>query len=272
MMSVRELQELKKKNGYTNEMIAEMTGVPLSTVQKIFSGITKHPRYDTLLQLTKGMSGHKYDMSTYVVREEAAEYSAGYDAQFRADTDSRWPRQGHYTVQDVRALPDEIRVELIDGVIYDMTAPRLIHQSILLEIAVAFRNCISDANSDCRVTIAPRDVRLFSDDRHMYQPDIFIACDKSKDLEEYCDGAPELVIEILSPSTRRKDYLVKTHYYDLAGVKEYWIVDPEKKRIHVFFFEEDYLPKVYGFDDIVPVRISGGKCSIDFKSISDGIF
>ena len=139
MMSVRELKELKKKNGYTNEMIAEMTGVPLSTVQKIFSGVTKHPRYDTLLELTKGMSEYNYDLATYIVREEATEYSTEYEDQFQEDTNSRWPRQGHYTVQDIRALPDEIRVELIDGVIYDMTAPRLIHQDILLELAFAFR-------------------------------------------------------------------------------------------------------------------------------------
>ena len=83
MMSVRELRELKKKYGYTNEMIAEKTGVPLSTVQKIFSGVTKHPRYDTLLELTKGLSEYNYDLATYIVREEAAEYSTEYENQFQ---------------------------------------------------------------------------------------------------------------------------------------------------------------------------------------------
>lgn len=271
MMSVRELKELKKKYGYTNEIIAEKTGVPLSTVQKIFSGATKHPRYDTLLELTKGLSDHKYDMATYIVREEAAEYSVEYENQFKEDSDSRWPRQGHYTVQDIRALPDEIRVELIDGVIYDMTAPRLKHQRILLKLAIAFESCISDTESSCSVTIAPRDVRLFSDDRHMYQPDILITCDKSRDLEDYYDGAPELVVEILSPSTRRKDLLVKTLYYDKAGVKEYWIVDPDKKKVIVYFFEEDKMPESYGFDDRIPVHISNGKCAIDFSEIASQI-
>ena len=112
MMSIRQLKERKKELGYTNEMVAEMSGVPLSTVQKIFCGATRHPRYDTLLALTKALSEYNYDLATYVVQEEAAEYSVEYERQFQEDTNSRWPRQGHYTVQDIRALPDEIRVEL----------------------------------------------------------------------------------------------------------------------------------------------------------------
>lgn len=272
MMSVRELRELKRRFGYTNEKIAELTGVPLSTVQKIFSGATKHPRYDTLLELTKGLSDHKYDLATYIVREEAAEYSAEYDRQFQDDSNSRWPRQGHYTVQDIRALPDEIRVELIDGVIYDMTAPRPIHQDTLFELALELRKCIETSKSPCRVRVAPFDVRLLQDDRNMFQPDIFITCDESKNNGEYYDGAPEMTVEILSPSSRRKDYLVKSFSYQKAGVREYWIVDPVKRQIMVYFFEEDVLPVTYSFDDKIPVNISGGKCSVDFSEISRRLF
>jgi len=268
MMSVRELRELKNKLGYTNEMIAEKTGVPLSTVQKIFSGITKHPRYDTLLELTKGLSDHKYDMATYVVREEAAEYSVEYENQFKADSDSRWPRQGHYTVQDIRALPDEIRVELIDGVIYDMAGPRMIHQDTLLELAFALKNCIDECSSSCKVRVAPLDVRLFQDDKNMFQPDILITCDESKETEDYYDGAPEMTVEILSPSTRRKDFLIKARSYESAGVREYWVVDNDKRTVWVYFFEKDSLPEQYSFEDDIPVRISEGKCSIDFKKIA----
>ena len=105
----------------------------------------------------------------------------------------------------------------------------------------------------------------------MEQPDILITCDKSKDLEDYYDGAPELTVEILSPSTRRKDFIVKTRYYEMAGVREYWIVDPAKENVLVFFFEEDKLPVTYSFDDEIPVRISGGKCVIDFKKIADSL-
>lgn len=268
MMTVSKLKERKKELGYTNEMIAEKSGIPLSTVQKIFSGATKHPRYDTLLELTKALSQYSYVGEAYIVQEEAAEYSVEYEDRFQADSNERWPRQGHYTLKDYYALPDEIRVELIDGVIYDMTAPRLIHQKLLLQLAMAFFRCIQDSESDCSVTIAPRDVKLFDDDRNMYQPDILITCDKSKDLEDYYDGAPELTVEILSPSTRRKDFLVKTCNYERAGVREYWIVDPIRRQVLVFFFEEDKLPVTYDFDDKIPVRISEGKCVIDFAEVS----
>lgn len=271
MYSVSELIEIKKKKGYTNEEIAEMTGVPLSTVQKIFCGQTRHPRADTLLELSKGLSEYNYDLATYAVREEAAEYSVEYEDRFEAITNERWPRQGHYTLKDYYALPDQVRVELIDGVIYDMTAPRLIHQRILLRLAIAFQECIYASGSDCEVTVAPRDVRLFDDDRNMFEPDIIITCDESKNLDDYYDGAPELTVEILSPSTRRKDFLVKTLSYQKAGVREYWIVDPKDRVVRVFFFEEDDFPVTYSFDDKIPVRISDGKCVIDFKEIADKI-
>ena len=269
MYSVSELKEIKKEKGYTNEMIAEMTGVPLSTVQKVFSGQTKHPRADTLLELSKGLSEYNYDMATYAVREEAAEYSVEYEKHFQAITNERWPRQGHYTLKDYYALPDQIRVELIDGVIYDMTAPRLIHQDILLQLAFAFKDCINRNNSDCKVRVAPIDVRLFSDDRNMFEPDIIITCDESKNNGDYYDGAPEMTIEILSPSTRRKDFLIKTRSYEQAGVREYWIVDTDKRLVWVYYFEEDVMPVIYSFDDEIPVRISDGKCTIDFRKIEE---
>ena len=271
MYSVSELKELKKKKGYTNEMIAEMTGVPLSTVQKVFSGQTKHPRADTLLELSKGLSDRGYDMATYAVREEAAEYSVEYANYFEAVTNERWPRQGRYTIQDIRRLPDEIRVELIDGVIYDMTAPKPIHQDLLFELAKALDRCVEESGAPCKVRVAPFDVRILQDEKNMFEPDIFITCDESKLTDEYYDGAPELAVEILSPSTRRKDFIVKTRVYQTAGVREYWMVDPKDRKIWVFFFEEDDLPKTYSFDDKVPVRISGGKCVIDFKRIADRV-
>lgn len=271
MMSIRQLKERKKELGYTNEMIAEKSGVPLSTVQKVFCGATKHPRYDTLLALTKALSEYNYDMATYVVQEEAAEYSVEYEKQFKADSDSRWPRQGHYTIKDLQELPDEIRVELIDGVIYDMTAPRPIHQDLLFLLAKAFDRCIENSGANCKVRLAPFDVRLLPDDKNMFQPDIFITCDESKNNGEFYDGTPELTVEILSPSTRRKDFLVKTRSYESAGVREYWIVDTEKQVVWVYFFEDDFMPEQYSFVDEIPVRISGGKCVIDFKKIAEAL-
>ena len=83
MMSIRQLKERKKELGYTNEMVAEKSGVPLSTVQKIFCGATRHPRYDTLLALTKALSEYNYDLATYVVQEEARNIRSNMKGRFR---------------------------------------------------------------------------------------------------------------------------------------------------------------------------------------------
>ena len=117
-MTIAEMKERKIQLGYTNEMIAELSGVPLSTVQKIVAGVTEKPRYETLraiesiLNRTPGGAGR--------VCEEASPYMA--------------KRQGEYTIEDYFKIPDERRVELIDGVIYDMTAPFSVHQMIQVAI------------------------------------------------------------------------------------------------------------------------------------------
>ncbi len=270
MMKISELIERKKELGYTNAMIADKSGVPLATVQKIFSGKTKHPRWDTLIALEKVLSPYDLSMATYIVREEMSEYTPMSDRQFKKETDERWPRQGHYTLKDYYALPDEMRVELIDGVIYDMTAPRRIHQEILGELHLAFAACVKEHNRNhdtkCRVYFAPIDVRLFMDDKNMFEPDLVILCHED-DNELRIEGAPEFVLEVLSPSTRSKDCLIKLNKYMEAGVFEYWIVDPLRKRIMVYNFREDVVPETYSFDDVIPVGISDGECSIDFGEI-----
>lgn len=78
-----------------------------------------------------------------------------------------------------------------------------------------------------------------------------------------------MVIEILSPTTRKKDVFVKLMKYQNAGVREYWIVDPDKKRVIVYELEYEYIPTVYGFSDIVSVRIFEGNCKVDFSEISE---
>ena len=117
-MTVAEMRERKAQLGYTNEMIAELSGVPLSTVQKIFAGVTEKPRYETLRAIERVLSETPGGASR--VCEEALSYMT--------------KKQGEYTVEDYFKIPDERRVELIDGVIYDMTAPFSVHQMIQGEI------------------------------------------------------------------------------------------------------------------------------------------
>lgn len=156
-------------------------------------------------------------------------------------------------------------------ILYDMTAPRVKHQDILLELAFELKKCSDTSEKGYIVRIAPIDVRLLPDDRNMFQPDILVTCDESRNTDDYYDGAPEMTVEILSPSSRRKDFIIKSNSYQKAGVKEYWIVDPDKQQVWVYFFAEDTLPTVYSFNDKIPVNISGGKCAIDFSKISAAV-
>lgn len=111
------------------------------------------------------------------------------------------------------------------------------------------------------------DVQLDCDDKTIVQPDVLLVCDRNKLKNGRVFGVPDLVVEVLSPSTRKKDILIKYGKYLNAGVKEYWIVDPAKKRICVYEFEKDDFPVMYTFDDKVPVGIFEGECEVDFAEI-----
>jgi len=181
-------------------------------------------------------------------------------------------KNGEYTLDDYYALPDERRVELIDGVFYDMAAPAVIHQKILGELFVLFRECADAHEGECEVFVAPCDVRLDCDNKTMVQPDIFLICHPYDLGAKALDGAPDLTLEILSPATRAKDMLLKLHKYQNAGVKEYWIVDPDHDTVLVYDLRsDDFYPEKYDFDSVIPIHISDGKCSIDFSRVSSAL-
>lgn len=253
-MTIEEMKRLKAERGYTNEIIAQRSGVPLSTVQKIFAGTTTSPRYSTLLALEQVFSS----LATYV---------------YEAPAPYKVKKPGNYTVEDYYEIPDERRVELIDGVIYDMGAPTTIHQIIQMELGATLRSYIRSKGGRCIAMVSPVDVRLDRDNKTMLQPDVFVICDRSQFTDKRIEGAPDFVIEILSPSSRKKDAFIKAKKYLDAGVREYWLVDPDKHKVIVYVFENDgdTCPTIYGFQDQVPVAIFGGDCVIDFAKIYEEI-
>lgn len=176
-------------------------------------------------------------------------------------------KQGEYTLEDYYALPDERRVELIDGVIYDMSAPTTIHQLIGLEIWGQLQKFIRKKKGTCIPFAAPVDVQLDCDDRTMVQPDVLVVCDRDKIIKRCVYGAPDFVVEVLSPSTKRKDSIIKLSKYISAGVREYWVVDPDKKQVVVYDFQKEDYPVIYGFGGEIPVGIFDGECQIDFAEI-----
>jgi Uma2 family endonuclease len=144
-----------------------------------------------------------------------------------------------YTYADYLTWNDGVRYELIDGVAYALAAPSTIHQRILRKLSTTIDNFLD--GKSCELFVAPYDVRLNTHtfDNMVVQPDLSVICDKLKIDERGCVGAPDLVIEILSPTTARRDLLLKFNIYLEAGVKEYWIVDPESNTVDVFIFENE---------------------------------
>ncbi len=179
------------------------------------------------------------------------------------------PRQQttSYTEEDYYKLPENVRAELIGGQFYNMSAPGRIHQKILMELAGNIREYIKSQNGFCEVYPAPFAVKLFRDEENIVEPDISVICDKNKLTDKGCTGAPDWIIEIVSPSNPGHDYVRKLNLYMDAGVREYWIVNPMEQNILVYFFEDNHFNvRQYTFYDKVKVNIYDGFC-LDFSEL-----
>ena len=170
-----------------------------------------------------------------------------------------------YTIDDIYALPDGQRAELIDGQMYMMAPPTRKHQQILLSLSRKIADYIDKKGGSCEVDIAPFAVFLNADDKNYVEPDISVICNPDKLTDKGCTGAPDWIIEVVSPGSRRTDYYTKLFKYRTAGVREYWIVDPGKNRITVYSFESDDTAE-YTFSEAVKVGIYDD-LEIDFSSI-----
>ena len=167
------------------------------------------------------------------------------------------------TARDYWNLPDGARAELIDGKLYDMAPPSFTHQMIVGGLTQILRNHVNAQGGPCKVIPAPFAVNLFADDTTYLEPDVSVICDPSKISEHGCEGAPDLVVEVVSPSSRRMDYLIKAARYEQAHVREYWIVDPMEKQTIVYRYDsEKGWATTYPFDTPIPVGIWDNATSV----------
>jgi Uma2 family endonuclease len=176
------------------------------------------------------------------------------------------PKESTYTIQDIYNLPEGTRAELIDGQIYYMAPPSLHHQQIISNLNTDIVNYIRKKGGDCQSIPAPFAVFLNATDKTYVEPDISVICDKNKLDEKGCHGAPDWIIEVVSPSSKKMDYFKKLFQYSNAGVREYWIVDEEKNRIMVYHFDSDGEMEEYTFQD----KITSGiyeDLEIDFSKL-----
>lgn len=174
-----------------------------------------------------------------------------------------------YTYADYKSWREDERIEIVNGEPYMQAAPSTAHQEVVLNMAVAFREMLKGA--PCKVFIAPLSVRLSpaddESDKTVVEPDIFVVCDESKMTESGCKGAPDMIVEVTSPSTARTDRVIKFRKYQQAGVREYWLLDPDSQTVHVNILRDSaYVGAAYESPEIVPVTVLPG-CSIDLGNI-----
>lgn len=171
-------------------------------------------------------------------------------------------------LEQYEALPEDIRAEVFDGQIFYMASPSQDHQTISMELSTILNTYIKSKQGSCRVFHAPFDVKLNDKPLTIVQPDLMIVCDKNKLDGKRCNGAPDFVIEIVSPGNPADDYIRKLYYYKNYGVREYWIVDPERKIVTVNYFEENLLNIQYDFCATIKVNIYE-ELYINFSEISE---
>lgn len=178
------------------------------------------------------------------------------------------PQSQITTLEQYEVLPEDIRAEVFDGQIYYMASPSQDHQTISTELTTILNSYIKNSKGKCKVFHAPFDVKLSDNPLTIVQPDLMVVCDRDKLDGKRCNGAPDFIIEIVSPSNPADDYIRKLYYYKSAGVREYWIVDPRRKIVIVNNFEGNKLNIQYSFESTIKVNIYDD-LYINFSDISE---
>lgn len=245
-----EIKRIRESTGLNRRAFCERYNIPYRTVTEWERDGRRAPDYVVRL------------LDYYVRMHNLWKERLGYmDLSSNADK----------TLEDYLALPDDERVEMIDGVFYDMAAPTSHHQMIAGEIYASLRYHIKVNKGSCVPFIAPVDVQIDCDDKTIVKPDVMVICDRKKITKPRIVGAPDFVAEVLSLSNWYHDTVRKLLKYKNAGVREYWIVMPENRKVLVYFFEKSPDPVEYSFVDEIPVGIWDGKYTVDFKEIFESI-
>lgn len=166
-----------------------------------------------------------------------------------------------YTYADYLKWDGPERYQLIDGEVFLMASPSVVHQRILMTLSIQFGIWLR--GKSCQVFAAPLDVRLFpkedNSDNTVVQPDLLVVCDEKKLGKGSVNGPPDLVIEIISPTNSQSELFLKFQYYLEAKIREYWVIDPEKKAIQVNIYENGhYISTIYKGNEKIPVTILQG--------------
>lgn len=243
-MNIQDLKQLREATQMTNAEIAELSSIPIEVVDKIFSGEIEEPKYATLLAIEQVLVRKEkipfyYDtfrQEPCLIRDESVAYK--YNAR-------------KYTMKDIEQLSEGMMVELINGKLHFITAPSRMHQFLVTNILVRMFNHIKEKQGNCHVYPAPLGVCLLEEDETFVLPDIVLVCKKDVLTDAGCEGAPDLLVEIVSPGNASHDYITKLAKYKQIGVREYWIVDPLQKKVSLVNYEDSEESGEYSYKDVI---------------------
>ncbi len=292
-MDIKELKIRKKNLKLTTAQLAYMAELPLGTVSKIMTGETKNPSYITIEKLDKALcreemrdriEAYQCYLSEYAKQHlgeeiDAREVEKKYREEYKLTDDPipyAVPMDGQEVSSNTAAVIEkkatiemlseygEIRnVELLDGEIVVNEVPAIKHHRLVKKLGRQIDRYIDDNQGECEAFAVGVNVRLDPRDKHsMLIPDIAVVCNPKIVKEDAIWGAPDWVLEVVSPITRHRDYNDKLHKYMSCGVREYWIVDPDKEMVTTYITGEPIMSKIYGFDEEIPVAIYDDKLKI----------
>ena len=253
-MNREELIRRKKEKAMTVKELSRLSGVPVGTINKIITGETGRPRPDTMKAL-EAVLLPEYDWN-FSTAERLAERSA----------EGLFSLQNEYTIFDLEHLPSGIRAELTDGRLYIMEAPSICHQKAAEFIRDRVESHIREKGSKCLTVLSPG-VREEENEKDFFIPDFAVVCDPGKVKASYIAGAPDFILEVVSPSSARRDKLTKADRYERMGVREYWILDTLHRQLITYDYRGEITIRVQGLSGKTGLSLFDGRPEIDLDEL-----
>jgi Uma2 family endonuclease len=300
-VNIKDIRRRKKELNLTTAEIAYRAKLPVSTVSKVMTGETTRPRYITVEKINEVLAREEMLIRVRAYIDELLAYikehpdedvdQIKFEKEYRRrnnldksslpyskpiDTAVVQPsgnlailRTERVNIEQLLDLEQDRRLELIDGHLIVNEFPGMRHQLLVKNLGKVIDRYIDETGGECLMLNVGANVRLDEDDYNLVGPDIVVLCDSNKVEELGIIGAPDWIIEVVSPSSRGRDYKLKMCKYINAGVREYWIIDPEKEKVTTYIEGEPTMAYVYGFDDDIPVYIYEGKLKICIREMDE---
>lgn len=297
-MDVTELKERKKRLKLTSASLADLAGLPVSTVSKIMTGETKNPSYITVEKLDRALSHEEMMHRIKAYREALFQYMKEHPENpvDQREFEKKYRRDNHLsnvplpfavpegtkdtygnlalrshervTTEILHEIGEDKMIELLDGHLIFNEAPSLSHQMLVQMLGKKIDGFIEEDHGKCRMFNVGVNVYPDEDEETLLIPDIAVLCDDARLFEGGIMGAPDWIIEVVSESTRHRDYNEKMHKYMCSGTREYWIIDPAGERVTTYISGEPMMASIYSFEDVIPVRIYEGALEIRMKEMT----